>query len=337
MKLLVIRFSSLGDVALAAAVTDALLEANPNLSIWFLSTSSYQPLFNKNPRLHFVGADLKNQHKGIFGLYALFKTILSKVKFDAVVDIHDVIRTKFLLFMFQIKGVNTIRFDKGRKEKKLLLKGKIPFKKLPHTTERYLNAFKNINLFAELNKKNWLETEKSPFVFDKKSRGNVGIAPYAAHQSKEWGIKKITLLIERLSSCNIYLFGGGNREIKQLKILTEKFDNCTLISSNYSFKEELDIMAELDLMISMDSANMHLSALVGTKVISIWGPTHYYFGFGPLNNEELIIEKSIEECPCRPASIFGKITTSKQQLCAKQSMSLISVEEVLEKTLQALN
>ena len=48
-------------------------------------------------------------------------------------------------------------------------------------------------------------------------------------------------------------------------------------------------------MISMDSANMHLSALVGTKVISIWGPTHYYFGFGPLNNEELIIEKSIEE------------------------------------------
>jgi len=90
-------------------------------------------------------------------------------------------------------------------------------------------------------------------------------------------------------------------------------------------------------MISMDSANMHLASLVGTKVISIWGPTHHYFGFGPLNNEQLIIEKSRAELSCRPCSIYGKINNSEQQKCAEKSMQLISVEQVLEKALNVLN
>ena len=114
-----------------------------------------------------------------------FKTILSKVKFDAVVDIPDVIRTKFS-FMFQIKGVNTIRFDKGRKEK-IALEGKIPFKKLPHATERYLNAFKNINLFAELNKK-LVETEKVHLYLIKKVEGMLEL-PFCSSSSKNGELK----------------------------------------------------------------------------------------------------------------------------------------------------
>ena len=70
----------------------------------------------------------------------------------------------------------------------------------------------------------------------------------------------------------------------------EIFPNCKVIAGKYSLKEELDIMANLDLMISMDSANMHLATLVGIKVISIWGPTHHFLGFGPLMNEALIVE-----------------------------------------------
>ena len=73
------------------------------------------------------------------------------------------------------------------------------------------------------------------------------------------------------------------------------------------------------------------------KVISIWGPTHHYFGFGPLNNEHLIIEKSIDDLPCRPCSIYGKTTTKSQEECAEKSMSLIKPETVVEKITEVLN
>tara|TARA_Y100001968_G_scaffold333633_1_gene397780 strand:+ start:4934 stop:5953 length:1020 start_codon:yes stop_codon:yes gene_type:complete len=337
LNLLVIRFSALGDVTLSAVVVDALLEANPNLSIWFISKSIHQPLFNKNPRFHFIAADLKGEHKGVIGLIKLFRHSLSLAKFDGVVDLHDVIRSKFLLLLFRFNGLKTICFNKGRKQKNKLLKKKSAFERLPHSTERYLNSFEKLGFSANLNKKSWLKTKKSKLIDKQNGVKHIGIAPFAAHKSKEWGLTKISSLIESLSHCTILLFGGGENEVNQLKELSNKFTHCTLIAGKYSLEKELEIIAELDLMISMDSANMHLASLVGTKVISIWGPTHHYFGFGPLNNEQLIIEKSRAELPCRPCSIYGKINNSDQQKCAEKSMQLISVEQVLEKALNVLN
>ena len=330
MNILVIRFSALGDVALASIAIETILRANPSVKIWFLSKPFHEPLFNEDKRFQFIGADLKNKHKGLVGLRKLSKEILENTQIDAVVDLHDVIRTKVLLHFFRKKGIKVYSFNKGRKEKKNMLNGKIPFRKLTHSVNRYLNCFQELELNTALKDGPWLKTARKPSTVRKK----IGIAPFTAHKSKEWGFEKISKLIERLTEYEILLFGGGEDEIIQLNQLAEKFKYCQVIAGKHSLKEELDIIANLDLMISMDSANMHLATLVGIKVISIWGPTHHYLGFGPLMNENLIVEINRKEMPCRPCSIYGKVTSSKQEKCAVNSMNKISVDIVFSKIKQ---
>ena len=66
---------------------------------------------------------------------------------------------------------------------------------------------------------------------------------------------------------------------------------------------ELELMRGLDVMLSMDSANMHLASLVGTRVVSVWGATHPYAGFlGWGQRAEDCVQKDL---PCRPCSIYG--------------------------------
>ena len=85
----------MGDVALSAPVISSVLEQNPTLEIVFLSRQLFRPFFEEHDRLTFIGADLKGKHKGIFGLKKLQNELLKEHKFDAVVDLHDVLRKRF--------------------------------------------------------------------------------------------------------------------------------------------------------------------------------------------------------------------------------------------------
>ncbi len=330
MNIVVIRFSSLGDVALTSPVVSSILKNNPDVCIWFVSNPNHIDLFEKNDRFHFVSANLYGKHKGFFGLKKLVAEISNKVKIDAVVDLHDVLRTKTMKFFFKLKGFNTVTFDKGRKEKKELISGKLPFKALPHITERYSKTFKTLVKNHTLTQDTTLKnTKASPLTIDKNVT-TIGIAPFAAHKSKEWGIDKIDDLINRLSNYNILLFGGKN-ELSNLQVLEKKYDHCLSIAGKFNLKDELIIISNLSLMVSMDSANMHLAHLTGIPIVSIWGPTHHYLGYGPLNDLENIVEVPKKLLPCRPCSIYGKIKTNNQIKCAKESMEKISVQQVLEK------
>lgn len=336
MNILIIRFSALGDVAISAIAVESILSANPTINVWMLSKAQHQPLFNKNPRLHFIPTDFKGKHKGLKGLKQLAKEITAQHKIEVVVDLHDVLRSKVLRFFFKLKGIKTYCFDKGRKEKNSLLKNNKPFEKLPHTIDRYLNCFKQIGLNAYLAESPWLKTQPDLNFSTASNKKKIGIAPFAAHKSKEWELAKITKLIGQLKEFDVFLFGAGNQEIQKLNALANNYPHCHNLAGKYSLETELNIISSLDLMVSMDSANMHLASLVDTKVISIWGPTHYYMGFGPLKNEKLIVEVSKDELPCRPCSIYGKLYSEKQKNCAKVSMDKISVSTVKKKVVEVL-
>ena len=340
-KILVIRFSAMGDVALSAPVISSVLEQHPTLEIVFLSRKLFKPFFEEHDRLTFVGADLNGKHKGLLGLKKLHTELIKTHKFDAVVDLHDVLRTKILRFYFKTRGIRCHSINKGRREKKDLINGSIPFKKLKHTTQRYLDVFEKANVISTLNNGPWV----SPVVSDStnallnknncqiKSNSWIGIAPFAAHSSKEWPIEKMKHVISQLISTGktVFLFGGGQNEIKKLETIKKEFPKSILVAGQLKLDEELGLISRLDLMVAMDSSNMHLAAIVGTQVVSIWGATHHYLGFGPLNNEHNIMEISKEKLPCRPCSIFGKIKSKKHELCAQKAMELISGEMVLAK------
>lgn len=326
----------MGDVAMTVPVIYSLLKENPELKITFVSRPFFKPLFRFSDRITFVGADLKGKYKGILGLRLLAHQLCKDNQFDAVIDIHNVLRTKIIRNFLKIQGQKVFVFDKGRKEKKAIVQGG-EFKKLKHSTKRYIDAFSRLKLNINLVNEHYLNpslSQKTKSFLESKNISSkiIGIAPFAAHKSKEWGAEKIENLISKLTKNHtVILFGGGQKEITKLNNIEAKFGNCFSVAGKFSFEEELELINNIDFMISMDSANMHLATICNTPVVSIWGPTHHYLGFGPLNNEDNIVEISRKELPCRPASIYGRIENKKQADCAKKAMEMISVEMVLDK------
>ena len=83
-----------------------------------------------------------------------------------------------------------------------------------------------------------------------------------------------------------------------------KYPNVESVAGKYTLGEELELMRGLRVMVTMDSANMHLASLVGTRVVSIWGATHPdagFMGYGQSQNDCMQ-----RDLPCRPCSIYGK-------------------------------
>ncbi len=118
--ILVIRLSAMGDVAMAVPVLRAFNHHYPNVKITVLTKGFFKPFFRNLPNVTVFEADLKGKHKGIFGLWRLTKE-LNVIKFDAVADFHNVLRTKILKFFFFFFGKKFIQIDKGRSEKKALI------------------------------------------------------------------------------------------------------------------------------------------------------------------------------------------------------------------------
>jgi ADP-heptose:LPS heptosyltransferase len=305
--ILVIRFSALGDVAMTVPVLKNVLEQNPTLKVTFLSTPFVEPIFKGIDRLDFYGIDVKN-YKGIAGIYKLSKKIKKDIEFDAIADLHNVIRTKLLRSFLSKK--NTVVISKGRKEKKQLTKA-IHKKLYPLKTgfKRYADVFLKLGLQIQLIKEigtAYLQPNISLLPFVKTGNEKIiGIAPFAKHHAKMYPLHKMGEVIKTLLSNNeneVLLFGTVS-EIAQMKNMFLSQPNIFSMAGKLSFAEELNVISQLDVMLSMDSANMHLASLYGVPVVSIWGGTHPWLGFyGWGQLEENILQIDL---PCRPSSVFG--------------------------------
>nr|MBS0037555.1 glycosyltransferase family 9 protein [Saprospiraceae bacterium] len=340
MKILVIRFSAMGDVTMASPVIKTLLRDHSSVEVHLLSRPFFEPLFEKGDRFRFIGADLKSRHKGVMGLRRLYRELRPN-QYDVVVDLHDSLRSKVLRTFFRLAGVPVSKIDKGRKEKKRLLKyGALKSKPLIHSTERYARVFQKAGM--KWKSEDWalpewgVATDRvKTLLAEKENRTWVGIAPFAAHPSKEWPFDKMRELAMklRLKGYIILWFGAGKRE---LEVINQKWlsEEDILLVDQFKLEEELYIMKQIEVMVCMDSANMHMAAVGGTRVVSIWGPTHPHVGFGPLGNEEGMVQIDLS---CRPCSIYGKLKSKSDQHCARKSMELIQVKYVVDKIDQLLS
>lgn len=344
MNLLVIRLSAMGDVALTLPVIRSVLEGYPDIKITLVTREQFLPFFQNIERLEVVIADVKGKHKGIPGLFRLFKELKKNRKINKVVDLHGVLRSHILCLFFRLTLTPVFKIDKGRKEKNELTKKKNKiFKQLKHTTQRYADVFEKAGYPITLMKyKNWFNGSEVPNQFLQqnnllpKNTKWIGIAPFSKHLEKTWPLEKMQIVIEYFSRKNVklFLFGGGEKEINQLNSF-KKYANTYIIAGSFPLQQELGLISQLGLMISMDSANMHLTALSGIPVVSIWGATHPFAGFGPLNgNEKYIVQIPHEKLDCRPCSVFGnKPCWRGDHAC----MEWIMPEEVIQMVENILN
>lgn len=298
-KLLVLRFSALGDVTMIAPVLQEFIEQNPNIEVYVASRPFMGNIFKQFPQIKFISVDLNKDYKSFFSLFKLYKE-LKQYNFDYVADFHNVIRSKIITTLFKLNGTKTATLDKGRTEKRALVNQENRvFKQLKLTTERYADVLRQLGFNVNLKHKIEPKSIKEP--------KSIGIAPFAAFTSKMYPIEKMKIVATKLAKngYKIYLFGGGKAEIDELKTWENFNPNIKSLAGTISFEEELQAIAKLEAMISMDSANMHLASLMGTRTISIWGGTHPFAGFlGYGQSMDDVIQD--ETMNIRPTSIFGK-------------------------------
>ncbi|RED48919.1 ADP-heptose:LPS heptosyltransferase [Seonamhaeicola aphaedonensis] len=297
----------MGDVAMSVPVLRALTEQYPNIKVTVLTKSFFSPFFRDLPNVSVFSAEVKGKHKGIIGLYKLSKE-LKRLKVDALADLHDVLRSNTLKIF--LSGMPFVQIDKGRKEKKALVSGKI-CEQLKTTHQRYADVFQKLGYTIDLSNPSFPEkaslNDKTQKFIVGNSKKIIGIAPFAAHESKMYPLDLMEQVIETLSKAyHIILFGGGRQEIEILDSFERKFENVTSVAGKLSLNEELDVISNLDVMLSMDSGNGHIAAMFGVKTITIWGVTHPYAGFAPFNQPNdymLLADKNLY--PAIPTSIYG--------------------------------
>ncbi len=338
-KILVFRFSAMGDVIMLLPVLKGVLDTNRSVEIFLVTQKNFFPFFQGIERLTVIPIDLKSEHRNFVGLYKLFLKLRKTIKPDLVVDLHGVIRTYILDFYFVLSGFKVVKFRKGTIEKL----NKIRFKSgkyLPNTVDRYSEVFKLVGLDFSLALPPLFPLKFSCADIDNilSKKIVVGIAPFAKHRQKIWGLDHIVELISYLNSvfdCRIVLFGGG-AEIDLLKKVAECYTNCIISADYFSLHDEIQVIHRLSVMVCMDSANMHISAMAGVPTVSIWGATHPSLGFAPYHQpDENIIQYSGEKLTCRPCSVYGnkRCKFGDDIRC----MNYISAQEVFVKVHSILN
>ena len=295
--ILVIRLSALGDVAILAPVLKTRAKANPDVIFTIAAPPLLQPLFDGVDNIHFLGVNKKD------GTRAIYQQLLT-VEADAIADLHVVNRVGYALTMLQINRILHFKFplpqyrlNKGRLSRWLFLH-RLSHRPRRPQWQRYDDVFTRM-------------LGDQPATVGSHSRhknrpiSKIGIAPFAQHRGKIWPIEYTEQLVEMLDKhgYSIFLFGGKD-EAPRLEEIASHYEHAESLAGRYTFAEELDIIRNIDVMVSMDSSNMHFASAVGTPVVSIWGATHPDFGFyGYRQPRDLAL---CADLPCQPCSAYGR-------------------------------
>jgi ADP-heptose:LPS heptosyltransferase len=330
------RLSAMGDVAMTVPVIRAFVAQYPKVKIVVISVPFFKPFFDDIPNVTFFPFEVNNRHKGVLGLFRLFQD-LKELKIDAFADLHDVLRSKFLRTLFKSGGQLTAFVDKGRSEKTALIR---PNNKILEPIEtmfqRHAKVFEELGFPIDLSSPTFLPKKKLDAITlgltGEKSQKWIGIAPFAQYDSKVYPFDLMQEVIYQLAqneAYKLFLFGGGKKEIELLDSLSNQVENVINIAGKINFKQELQLISNLDIMLSMDSGNAHIAAMQGIKVITLWGATHPFAGFSPFNQpleNALVSDRNL--FPKLPTSVYGNKEVEGYESAMRTILPINVVEKI---------
>ncbi len=308
-KFLVLRLSSMGDVLLTLPVVKGILESNPNVHLILVTRLPFKAYFSGIERLSVIPFDPQGRHKGFAGIIKLYGEIVRHEQFGKVIDLHGILRTYLLSFLFWLAGHKVYRVKKHRKLRRKIIQGRDSGLQIPHTLNRYLSVFQSAGLTGVISANIFAKQNDKPAAAPQvEQKIRIGIAPLSKHSTKNWGLSNIRELIHLLQDVyapEIHLF-GGKEDFESLNSMAgpRVFNHAGQLSP----ADEILQIGSLDLFLSMDSANMHLASLTGVPTFSIWGATDPRLGFAPFGQpEDFILHADSAVAYCRPCSVFGEI------------------------------
>lgn len=313
---LVTRFSALGDVAIAVPVLYPVCLANPGVQFVMLTRKGAAAgvMVNRPANLTVVAADVKGEYRGLRGMWRLASRLRKDYGITDVADLHSVMRSWTIDAHMLLHGVTVRRIDKGRRQKRALTHGRL-HSQLATSHQRYREVLSRLGLtlgaddFTSLSQ--YGPIAPGQLVRQEKRQGErwIAIAPFSQHSGKVYPIKMMTTVIDTLASLpgvHLFLMGGGQTEAMQLRSIVERHPQNTVSIADvkHSFADEYGLLCRCDVMLTMDSANMHLASLVGLPAVTVWGATHPWCGFmGWGQNTDNAVQLDL---PCRPCSVFGQ-------------------------------
>ncbi|MGN0238344.1 MAG: glycosyltransferase family 9 protein [Lepagella sp.] len=350
-RVLITRFSALGDLALTIPAIYSACRCYPDTLFIVVTRRAFARIFINPPaNLRVEGVDVHADYHGISGIRRLARYLYDAYHPDILVDLHNVLRTRILSLFLRLHGVPDYHLVKPRRQRRQLTRSKHKvLAPLRSQSDRYFDVFADAGLPVEV-KFDTLFGDRyaaSPDSFAAvtplRHEGClwIGIAPFAAHTGKIYPIELMENVVESLADIadksgklKVFLFGGGKQETEILDAWAQKYPHViSLAGKGYGFAVELSLFNHLDLVVTMDSGNMHLAAIAGAPTLSIWGATHPYCGFSPWNASQSIFCQN-HSLTCRPCSVFGNKPCLFGDLRCLNSISPDYILSIIRKKLQ---
>ena len=310
-NVLVMRLSVLGNVAMTIPVLYPVCKANPDTRFIMLTKKWPASMFHDRPaNLKVVDFDVNENHSGLFGLLKLAAQLYKLYDIDAVADLHNVSGTWIIDAYLKLRGAKVARMNREKSKRRALVSHRTNEPVTP-IHERYRWVFRELGLETPDNFTHLYEGREMPDspIVPKKEPGQrwIAISPFSSHRQKAYPLELMEKVIAELIKQDnywIFLMGGGKSEKIALRSIARKYKNVVSMAEvKHRFIDEYALLSKCDLMLTMESANMHLASLVDLQAMTIWGPTSPACGYLGYNQ---VVEDDIQlDMDCRPCSITG--------------------------------
>jgi heptosyltransferase-2 len=330
-KILIIRFSSIGDILLSTPFIRQVKNTFTDARIDFVVKEEFKVLLDNNPYLNTVYTYQKSQ--GIKGLWKLKKE-LEKCCYDYVFDLHNNFRSTFLRKALNVDNTNFIHKDKFIQILYVYLKVYL-YKKVTSIPLRYLevgNKYgvkddkKGLELYWKSeNEKKMISLLRKYGIHD--NENYLCVAPGASFYTKRWPLENFTQLIKLIQEQYHYkiVVLGGDNEIDLGKYLSRNNDIIDF-TGKLDLSEVGIIISKSKSLISNDSGLMHIATAVKTPVLALFGSSVEEFGFFPYRSRHYVFQNHAPSC--RPCSHIGRKKCPKEHF---KCMRDLSAEAALQK------
>ncbi|MCR5819847.1 MAG: glycosyltransferase family 9 protein [Bacteroidaceae bacterium] len=302
-SILVIRLSALGDVAMTIPSIYSVARTYPQQNFKVVTSAFCARLFIGKPENVEVIGLTKEESKGVAGTWRLLRR-LTGMDVRAVADLHNVLRSWVLDMTFRLRGRKVVMMNKMRGERRDILAHRCSTSR--PVVMRYFDVFARLGLPARQQFESLFAVQPPlPAIAPPKQGRWVGIAPFARYRNKMCATENLRDYARRIAheGADVFLFGARGKEAELLSGWADGCSHIHVVAGALQIEEELALMSYLDVMLTMDSANMHLASLVGTRVISFWGSTTPACGFlGWNQKEEDAVCLGLD---CQPCTIAG--------------------------------
>lgn len=324
MKVLVLRFSSIGDIVLTTPVVRCLRKAHPDAEIHYATKKAYVSLLQANPYINKIHA-LGNS-------FSQLVQQLKAEKFDYVIDLHNNQRT--LLLKWQL-GVKSNSFSKLNFEKWLMVQFKINRLPALHIVDRYMAAAKPLHVVNDglgldyfIPKAEEVSINLLPEVF---ASAYVAWVIGAKQNTKKFPVSKIISTIKLLGTKPVVLLGGPEDRVEAATIQAE-LSNANIRLFNavgaYSLNQSASLIRQAAVVITNDTGLMHIAAAFNKPIVSIWGNTIPQFGMYPYTLTPGVVME-VKGLSCRPCSKLGYSSCPKGHFkCMNEQSEDVLVQHI---------